>query len=101
MKTAGLPTFSKLALRNNVEVMVAGTYEMAIQSCNVHSLANCLTHHLVFPVIESGSTKSILITTTSAIGGKNNFLGILYLTVAGACAVLGILFTARHLIKPR
>ena len=33
MRTAGLPTFSKLALRNDRDVMVEGTYEIAIGDC--------------------------------------------------------------------
>lgn len=33
MRTAGLPTFSKLALRNDNDVMVAGTYQVAIYDC--------------------------------------------------------------------
>lgn len=33
MRTAGLPTFSKLALRNDNQVMLRGTYEMEIYDC--------------------------------------------------------------------
>jgi len=33
MRTAGLPTFSKLALRNDHDVMPAGTYEIEIYDC--------------------------------------------------------------------
>lgn len=35
------------------------------------------------------------------MGGKNPFLGIAYVVVGGICIVLGTLFTATHLIKPR
>jgi hypothetical protein len=35
------------------------------------------------------------------MGGKNPFLGIAYVVVGGICIVLGALFTATHLIKPR
>jgi len=34
MRTAGLPTFSKLALRNPDEVMKAGTYQIDIDLSN-------------------------------------------------------------------
>jgi hypothetical protein len=34
MRTAGLPTFSKLALRNDEAVMTAGTYQIEISECN-------------------------------------------------------------------
>jgi len=35
MRTAGLPTFSKLALRNDDDVMVAGTYQIEIYDCRL------------------------------------------------------------------
>lgn len=36
MRTAGLPTFSKLALRNDNDVMRAGTYNIEIYDCKSH-----------------------------------------------------------------
>ncbi|KAK8021280.1 LEM3 family [Apiospora arundinis] len=45
--------------------------------------------------------KSVVITTRTVIGGKNNFLGIAYVVVGGICIVLGVVFTVTHLIKPR
>lgn len=33
MRTAGLPTFSKLALRNDDDAMTAGIYQMDIYDC--------------------------------------------------------------------
>jgi len=35
------------------------------------------------------------------MGGKNPFLGIAYVAVGGICVVLGTIFTAIHLVKPR
>jgi hypothetical protein len=87
MRTAGLPTFSKLYQRNNDEDMVAGEYEVIIED------------H--FPVKEYKGTKSIIITTRTVMGGKNPFLGITYVVVGGLCIVLGVIFTVTHLIKPR
>ncbi|KAI9880465.1 MAG: hypothetical protein M1830_002817 [Pleopsidium flavum] len=87
MRTAGLPTFSKLALRNDNETMTGGMYQVDIG--------------LNFPVTVYGGTKSIVISTRTVMGGKNPFLGIAYVVVGGICIVLGFLFTATHLIKPR
>lgn len=56
---------------------------------------------LGFPVEKYGGTKSILISTRTVMGGKNPFLGIAYIVVGGLCILLGAVFTATHLIKPR
>ncbi|KAF2145912.1 uncharacterized protein K452DRAFT_283208 [Aplosporella prunicola CBS 121167] len=87
MRTAGLPTFSKLAMRNDNETMRAGRYQMDIYDN--------------FDVTAYDGTKSILISTRTVMGGKNPFLGIAYVVVGGICILLGTLFTATHLIKPR
>ncbi|KAF3912947.1 hypothetical protein ABW21_db0201083 [Orbilia brochopaga] len=87
MRTAGLPTFSKLARRNDTAVMPSGVYTLDID--------------LNFPVAEYGGTKSIVLSTRTVMGGKNPFLGIAYVVVGGLCVLLGVIFTARHLFKPR
>ncbi|KAH8671206.1 CDC50/LEM3 family [Xylariales sp. PMI_506] len=87
MRTAGLPTFSKLYMRNDTSPMKFGTYSIDILS--------------EFPVTEYQGTKSLIITTRTVIGGKNPFLGIAYVVVGGICIVLGAVFTVTHLIKPR
>ncbi|PGH29593.1 hypothetical protein GX50_07649 [[Emmonsia] crescens] len=87
MRTAGLPTFSKLARRNDRDVMKAGDYRIDIDD--------------YFPVYRYGGTKSIVISTNTVMGGKNPFMGIAYVVVGGICIVLGALFTLAHLVKPR
>jgi hypothetical protein len=87
MRTAGLPTFSKLARRNDDDVMKAGNYKVDIT--------------MNFPVDKYSGTKSLVITTRTVMGGRNPFLGIAYVVVAGICVLLGILFLAAHLVKPR
>jgi len=102
MRTAGLPTFSKLALRNDQDVMKAGTYQMDIYDCMLvpFSRGRSLTMS-VFPVKLYGGTKSILISTRTVMGGKNNFLGIAYLVIGGLCILLGAFFTVANLFRPR
>jgi len=87
MRTAGLPTFTKLYGRNDNDKMQKGTYEIIIG--------------LNFPVLPYKGTKSFVISTVSWIGGKNPFLGWAYVAAAGVFVLLAILGTARHLIKPR
>ncbi|CAA9963888.1 hypothetical protein P3342_009739 [Pyrenophora teres f. teres] len=87
MRTAGLPTFSKLYQRNDNDVLRQGTYRLKIYDR--------------YPVEKYKGTKSILISTRTVMGGKNPFLGIAYLVVGGICLLLGAVFLAAHLIKPR
>jgi hypothetical protein len=54
-----------------------------------------------FPVAGYDGTKSIVISTTSWLGGKNTFLGTAYITVGTICIVLGIVFLLKHQISPR
>ena len=108
MRTAGLPTFSKLALRNNDEDMVPGRYQIIVYDGRLTVwpflstrpiLMPCLL--LDFPVTLYDDTKSILISTRTVMGGRNPFLGIAYIIVGGLCIVLGAVFTVTQLIKPR
>lgn len=56
---------------------------------------------LGFNVTEYGGTKSIMISTRTVMGGKNSFMGIAYVVVGGVCVLIGVLFTAANLIRPR
>lgn len=103
MRTAGLPTFSKLAQRNDKDVLKAGTYRLKIYDRKLtHSTRHLASNMSVgFPVQAYSGTKSILISTRTVMGGKNPFLGIAYIVVGGLCILLGAVFLATHLIKPR
>ncbi|KAL1846770.1 hypothetical protein VTK73DRAFT_214 [Phialemonium thermophilum] len=87
MRTAGLPTFSKLYQRNDHTSMIAGRYQVDI------------VNH--FPADVYHGTKSVIISTRTVMGGRNPFLGIAYIVVGGICILLGAVFTVTHLIKPR
>ncbi|KAJ5693327.1 Meiotically protein [Penicillium macrosclerotiorum] len=87
MRTAGLPSFSKLSRRNDDTALTPGRYQVNITD--------------QFPVSEYDGTKSLLITTRTVLGGKNPFMGIAYVVVGGVCVLLGALFTVAYLIRPR
>jgi len=87
MRTAGLPTFTKLYGRNDNEPMREGTYIIDIG--------------MNFPVEQFSGTKAIVISTVAWIGGKNPFLGWSYVATAGLFMFLALAGTLRHVIKPR
>ncbi|KAI8998902.1 transcription regulator [Trametes punicea] len=87
MRTAGLPTFTKLWGRNDNQKLLKGRYQITV--------------NLNYPVRSFSGTKSIVISTVSWMGGKNPFLGWAYIAAASLLVLLGILGTIRHLIKPR
>lgn len=87
MRTAALPSFYKLALKNETGELPNGTYTINIG--------------LNYPVSSFGGTKSIVLTTNSIIGGRNMSLGVLYCIVAGISALFAIIFLVKVIIQPR
>ncbi|KAF9585418.1 hypothetical protein BGW38_002467 [Lunasporangiospora selenospora] len=87
MRPAGLPNFRKLYSKNEEDNLLSGNYTIDID--------------MNYNVTSYGGTKSLVITTVSFMGGRSPFIGIAYIVVGVLCVVLGLLFTARHLYKPR
>ncbi|XP_073158779.1 ALA-interacting subunit 3-like isoform X2 [Henckelia pumila] len=87
MRTAALPTFRKLYGKIEVNLRKGDSINVTIQNnYNTYSF---------------NGKKKLVLSTTSWLGGKNDFIGIAYLTVGGLCFVLAMLFTLIYLIKPR
>jgi hypothetical protein len=87
MRVAGLPTFRKLYKRNDNDLLQSGRYSITIYDN--------------YPVSMFHGTKSVVFSTVSWAGGKSLFLGAAYIATAALCVLLGLIFTARHLIRPR
>ncbi|XVF26441.1 hypothetical protein REPUB_Repub14bG0016900 [Reevesia pubescens] len=87
MRTAALPTFRKLYGRIEEDLQANEQITVVIQNnYNTYSF---------------GGKKKLVLSTTSWIGGKNDFLGIAYITVGGLCLFLAVSFILLYVIKPR
>uniref|UniRef100_A0ACD5TTT7 Uncharacterized protein n=1 Tax=Avena sativa TaxID=4498 RepID=A0ACD5TTT7_AVESA len=82
MRTAAFSTFRKLYGRIKKDIMANATITVFIQNnYNTYSF---------------GGSKAVVLSTTSWIGGKNNFIGIAYLSVGCLCLFLALGFSSVH-----
>lgn len=87
MRTAALPTFRKLYGKIEVDLEAKQSISVVIQNnYNTYSF---------------GGKKTLVLSTTSWIGGKNDFLGIAYLTVGGLSLFMAITFALLYVTMPR
>ncbi|RPB16659.1 Lem3/Cdc50 [Morchella conica CCBAS932] len=87
MRPAGLARFSRLAKRNDHNVLGAGVWQMNVTSR--------------FSTQGYNGRKALVLTTSSAMGGRGTQLGWAYVVSAVVCAVLGVGMTAGVLGVPR
>ena len=87
MRTAALPTFRKLYGRIETDIMASDEITVVIQNnYNTYSF---------------GGTKALVLSTTSWIGGRNNFIGVAYVAIGGICLLLAMGFVMLYVLKPR
>jgi len=86
MRTAGLPTFKKLH-RIFESGLQKGNYTLRIDQ--------------KFPVHSFDGEKAFYLTTTTWIGGKNDFLGWAYIVVGLLCVCLALAFAVKQKLDPR
>ncbi|KAH9674971.1 ALA-interacting subunit [Citrus sinensis] len=87
MRTAALPTFRKLYGRIESDIQANDSVTVIIENnYNTYSF---------------GGKKKLVLSTTTWIGGKNDFLGIAYITVGGLCLFLAISFILVYVVMPR
>lgn len=87
MRTAALPTFRKLYGKINQDLKANDIIMVTLENnYNTYSF---------------NGKKKLVLSTSSWLGGKNDFLGIAYLTIGGLCFFLATAFTVVYLVKPR
>lgn len=84
MRTAGLPNFRKLYGQIS-GTLPAGTYSVAIKNR--------------YDVNGFDGNKSLILSTTNALGGKNYFLAVCYLVVGSLCLIFAIIFLVAFIKK--
>jgi len=87
MRTSGLPDFRKLHRIINKDLKSGDEITLKINN--------------VFPVEAFDGEKKVVFSTTTWIGGKNNFLGWAYIVVAILCLLLAIAFGVKQAVNPR
>lgn len=90
MRTAGLPTFRKL-------------YGEVLPPKGGFKTGNVITFAVQpnFVVNSVQASKSLVLMTTSSLGGKNDVLGVAYMAVGAICLFLAVVFAIKMKVQPR
>ena len=87
MRTAALPIFRKLYGKIETDLNAGDTIMVLLENnYNTYSF---------------NGEKKLVLSTTSWLGGRNDFLGVAYLTVGSICLFLAVTFSVLYLVKPR
>ncbi|KAG6423942.1 hypothetical protein SASPL_114350 [Salvia splendens] len=87
MRTSALPTFRKLYGKIETDLEANEKITVTIQNnYNTYSF---------------NGKKKLVISTATWIGGKNDFIGKMYMAVGGTSIVLGVIFSLLYVFKPR
>ena len=87
MRTAALPTFRKLYGYIDVPIPAGSILTFNVQ-------AN-------WAVVQSQSAKALVVSDNYIFGGKNHWLGTMFIVVGGIAVVLGLFFSVIQVMYPR
>ena len=83
MRTAALPTFRKLYGRIEEDLDADDVIEVKLMNnYNTYSF---------------GGKKKLVLSTSSWLGGKNDFIGAAYIVVGSVCLLVAIVFILLHM----
>lgn len=88
MRTAALPTFKKLYGKIETGNIEVNDEVMLVIENNYNTY-------------EFGGRKSIVLSTTTWVGGRNNFLGMAYILIGGISLLLAAAFLLLYVMQPR
>jgi len=98
MRTAALPNFRKLYRRvDHDDEQKSENYSQKFKKGLPANFQYQLKIDYAYKVTQFSGTKSVIISTTSLLGGKNPFLGIAYIVVGCVCFIMGVVFLFIHL----
>lgn len=87
MRTAALPTFRKLY--GKIETDLEANDEILLEIQNNYN------------TYSFGGKKTLVLSTATWIGGKNEFLGLAYITIGGLSLFFAVAFIVLYVLKPR
>eukprot|EP01055_Gregarina_sp_Pseudo9_P001585 Gregarina_sp_Pseudo_9__1584@NODE_2065_length_1173_cov_10_169312_g1907_i0_p1_GENE_NODE_2065_length_1173_cov_10_169312_g1907_i0NODE_2065_length_1173_cov_10_169312_g1907_i0_p1_ORF_typecomplete_len308_score45_24CDC50/PF03381_15/4_5e73DUF3592/PF12158_8/5_6e02DUF3592/PF12158_8/2_8e02DUF3592/PF12158_8/11DUF4199/PF13858_6/1_8e04DUF4199/PF13858_6/2e03DUF4199/PF13858_6/0_15DUF872/PF05915_12/79DUF872/PF05915_12/1_8Gram_pos_anchor/PF00746_21/8_3e02Gram_pos_anchor/PF00746_21/0_99_NODE_2065_length_1173_cov_10 len=85
MRNAALPNFRKLYARIDEEVVLPVQVDI----------------HNRYPVDYFGGTKMVVLSTTTWMGGKNPFLGVIFVTLGALLFIVGLFMAIKNRRDPR
>lgn len=89
MRCSALPTFRKLYRRVDHSSAAQLNYVLPKGNYSLNIRYN-------YDVVSFGGEKSVILSTASLLGGKNDFLGMAYVAVGILCESLGLMFLYLH-----
>lgn len=95
MRAAALPRFRKLYGRIEKDIPAGTQLRVNVDASPFVYDFSFLDYYVPY------SDKSLILTTTNWLGGRNHFLGIAYITVGVICIIFAIVFIIKQLTCPR
>ena len=94
------PPPSPLQAGTEISVVISNGHYRTVEGVWWNSFTDA-PQTTLYPVTGFQGTKSVVLSTTEWVGGKNDFLGVAYVVVGVICLVLAMGFTIKDRCSPR